>query len=37
MRLDPNLTRKGAPFCNYDTAPFVGLVPETDRFRVTST
>ena len=32
MRLDPNLTRKGTPFCNYDTAPFVGLVPETDRF-----
>jgi len=32
MRLDPNLTSKEVPFCNYDTAPFVGLIPETERW-----
>jgi iron complex outermembrane receptor protein len=32
MRLDPTKTTKGAPFCNYDTAPFVGLIPESERY-----
>ena len=32
MRLNPTNTSKGAPFCNFDTAPFVGLIPETERW-----
>lgn len=32
MRLNPTPTSKGAPFCNYDTAPFVGLIPDSERW-----
>ncbi|MBE7522740.1 MAG: TonB-dependent receptor [Burkholderiales bacterium] len=32
MRLNPTNTSKGTPYCNYDTAPFVGLIPETERW-----
>jgi iron complex outermembrane receptor protein len=32
MRKNPTNTSKGAPFCNFDTAPFVGLLPESERY-----
>ena len=35
MQLDPTTTNKGAPFCSFDTGPFVGLVPERELFNLT--
>ncbi|MCC6377690.1 MAG: TonB-dependent receptor [Burkholderiales bacterium] len=32
MRLNPTNTSNNMPFCNYDTAPFVGLIPESERW-----
>ncbi len=35
MVLSPTKTNKGAPFCAFDTGPFVGLVPDRELFNLT--